>query len=37
MIAIVGMAAETNRLVIALGVAVDDAFLVDPLGKGRDP
>jgi AhpD family alkylhydroperoxidase len=30
MIAIVGMAAETNRLVTALGVAVDDAFLVDP-------
>src|ERR1700750_2161874 len=29
MIAIVGMAAETNRLVTALGVAVDDAFLVD--------
>jgi AhpD family alkylhydroperoxidase len=30
LIAIVGMAAETNRLVTALGVAVDDAFLVDP-------
>src|SRR5262245_36094719 len=30
MIAIVGMAAETNRLVTALGVPVDDAFLVDP-------
>src|SRR3569623_1558872 len=29
MIAIVGMAAETNRLVTALGVPVDDAFLVD--------
>jgi AhpD family alkylhydroperoxidase len=28
MIAIVGMAAETNRLVTALGVPVDDAFLV---------
>jgi AhpD family alkylhydroperoxidase len=28
MIAIIGMAAETNRLVTALGVAVDDAFLV---------
>src|ERR1700750_2818986 len=30
MIVIVGMAAETNRLVTALGVAVDEAFLVDP-------
>jgi AhpD family alkylhydroperoxidase len=29
MIAIVGMAAETNRLVTALGVPVDDAFLAD--------
>ena len=29
MIAIVGMAAETNRLVTALGVPIDDAFLVD--------
>src|ERR1700756_4102660 len=29
MIAIVGMAAETNRLVTALGGAIDDAFLVD--------
>ena len=29
MLAIVGMAAETNRLVTALGVPVDDAFLVD--------
>jgi AhpD family alkylhydroperoxidase len=28
MLAIVGMAAETNRLVTALGVPVDDAFLV---------
>lgn len=28
MIAIVGMAAETNRLVTALGVPIDDAFLV---------
>ena len=35
MIAIVGMAAETNRLVTALGVAVDDAFLVDQ-GGGQD-
>ena len=34
MIAIVGMAAETNRLVTALGVAVDNAFLVDPLNAG---
>src|ERR1700752_2567991 len=34
MIAIVGMAAETNRLVTALGVAVDDAFLVDPQNAG---
>jgi hypothetical protein len=24
------MAAETNRLVTALGVPIDDAFLVDP-------
>ena len=29
MIAIVGMAAETNRLVTALGVPIDDAFLVE--------
>ena len=29
LLAIVGMAAETNRLVTALGVPVDDAFLVD--------
>jgi AhpD family alkylhydroperoxidase len=29
MLALVGMAAETNRLVTALGVPVDDAFLVD--------
>jgi AhpD family alkylhydroperoxidase len=28
MLAIVGMAAETNRLVTALGVPVDDAFIV---------
>jgi AhpD family alkylhydroperoxidase len=35
LIAIVGMAAETNRLVTALGVAVDDAFLVDPPKGGR--
>ena len=34
MVAIVGMAAETNRLVTALGVAVDDAFLVDPAPQG---
>jgi AhpD family alkylhydroperoxidase len=34
MIAIVGMAAETNRLVTALGVPVDDAFLVDPSQDG---
>jgi AhpD family alkylhydroperoxidase len=34
MIAIVGMAAETNRLVTALGVAVDDAFLVDSARSG---
>ena len=34
MIAIVGMAAETNRLVTALGVPVDDVFLVDaPAGR----
>jgi AhpD family alkylhydroperoxidase len=36
MIAIVGMAAETNRLVTALGVPVDDAFLVDAQA-GRTP
>jgi AhpD family alkylhydroperoxidase len=37
MIAVVGMAAETNRLVTALGVAVDDAFLVDqPKSSGQD-
>jgi AhpD family alkylhydroperoxidase len=29
LLAIVGMAAETNRLVTALGVPVDQAFLVD--------
>lgn len=29
MVAIVGMAAETNRLVTALGVPVDDAFRVE--------
>jgi hypothetical protein len=29
MLAIVGMAAETNRLVTALGVPVDEAFLVE--------
>ena len=34
MIAIVGMAAETNRLVTALGVPVDDAFLVNPTNGG---
>jgi AhpD family alkylhydroperoxidase len=33
MIAIVGMAAETNRLVTAFGVPVDDAFLVDAAGE----
>jgi alkylhydroperoxidase family enzyme len=37
MIAIVGMAAETNRLVTALGVPVDDAFLVDtPAGRTQE-
>jgi putative proteasome-type protease len=37
MIAIVGMAAETNRLVTALGVPVDDAYLVDgPVGRSRE-
>ena len=36
MIAIVGMAAETNRLVTALGVPVDDAFLVNPTKGGPD-
>jgi AhpD family alkylhydroperoxidase len=29
LLAIIGMAAETNRLVTALGVPIDDAFLVD--------
>jgi hypothetical protein len=29
-IAVGGMAVETNRPVTALGVAVDDAFLADP-------
>lgn len=32
LLAIVGMAAETNRLVTALGVPVDEAFLVDGAG-----
>ena len=37
MTAIVGMAAETNRLVTALGVPVDDAFLVDtPAGRTQE-
>ena len=36
LIAIVGMAAETNRLVTALGVPVDDAFLVAPAKSGGD-
>jgi AhpD family alkylhydroperoxidase len=35
MLAIVGMAAETNRLVTALGVPVDDAFIVGG-PPGRD-
>ena len=35
MLAIVGMAAETNRLVTALGVPVDDAFIVGG-PSGRD-
>ena len=35
MVAIVGMAAETNRLVTALGVAVDEVFLVDPPNANR--
>ena len=34
LVAIVGMAAETNRLVTALGVPVDDAFLVDAAAAG---
>ena len=33
MLAIVGMAAETNRLVTALGVPIDDAFIVDATQK----
>jgi AhpD family alkylhydroperoxidase len=37
MLAIVGMAAETNRLVTALGVPVDEAFLVDtPVGRAQE-
>ena len=37
MLAIVGMAAETNRLVTALGVPVDEAFLVDAsAGRPQD-
>jgi AhpD family alkylhydroperoxidase len=37
MLAIVGMAAETNRLVTALGVPVDEAFLVDtPAGRAQE-
>jgi len=35
MIAIVGMAAQTNRLVTGLGVPVDDVFLVDPPQDGQ--
>ena len=29
LLAVIGMASETNKLVTALGVAVDDAFLAD--------
>ncbi len=29
LLAVIGMASETNRLVTALGVPIDDAFLVD--------
>ena len=37
MLAIIGMASETNRLVTALGVPVDEAFLVDAsAGPARD-
>jgi AhpD family alkylhydroperoxidase len=32
LVAIVGMAAETNKLVTALGVPVDEVFLVDRTG-----
>ena len=36
-LAIVGMAAETNRLVTARGVPVDEAFLVDaPAGRSQE-
>jgi AhpD family alkylhydroperoxidase len=35
MLAIVGMAAETNRLVTALGVPIDDAFIVDATLKQK--
>jgi AhpD family alkylhydroperoxidase len=31
LLAVIGMAAETNRLVTALGVPVDEAFLADPV------
>ncbi len=30
LLAVIGMAAETNRLVTALGVPVDEVFLLDP-------
>jgi AhpD family alkylhydroperoxidase len=37
MLAIVGMAAETNRLVTGLGVPVDEAFLIDaPAGRTQE-
>jgi alkylhydroperoxidase family enzyme len=36
MLYVAGMAAETNRLVTALGVPVDDAFLVDPPQERQD-
>jgi AhpD family alkylhydroperoxidase len=34
LLAVIGMASETNRLVTALGVAIDDAFLAD---RGSSP
>jgi alkylhydroperoxidase family enzyme len=37
LLAIVGMAAETNRLVTALGVPVDEVFLVGaPTGRSQE-
>ena len=35
LVAVIGMASETNKLVTALGVAIDDAFLADTGGAPR--